>query len=73
MYFFHCYINVLPLNTIPLIYILCIKWGKAGESVTAVRDVELTVRGDELMSSEVAEGRGTRGKTIAASRIRVSE
>ena len=41
--------------------------------MTAVRDVELTVRGDELTSLEVAEGRGTRGKTIAASRIRVSE
>ena len=41
--------------------------------MTAVRDVELTVQGDELMSSEVAKGRGMHRKTIVASWIRVSK
>jgi hypothetical protein len=44
-----------------MIYILCIKWGKARASVPAVRDIELTVQGDELTSSEVAKRRGTCG------------
>jgi hypothetical protein len=41
--------------------------------VPAVGDAELTLRGEGLVSLEVAEGRGMRGKTIVASQIWVSE
>jgi hypothetical protein len=44
-----------------MIYILCIKWGKVRASVPAVGNVELTMQGDELTSSEVAKRRGMHG------------
>ena len=55
-YFIHYYIIVLLIDTCSLIYMLCIKRGRARASVSTVGDDELTARGYELTLSEVAEG-----------------
>jgi hypothetical protein len=60
---FYAYIRILLIITNPTIYICYIKHGgNAGTCVLAVRDNELDVGDSEVASSEVAEGRGMRGK-----------
>jgi hypothetical protein len=53
---FYCYIIVLLINTNLMIYILCIKQGRARLSVLAARAGKLSMQGDELMLSETANG-----------------
>ena len=67
---FFCHIIVLLINTNPMVYVLCIQRGRARASVLAVRAGELSVRGDELASSETADrgqGHAARGRAVAAS------
>jgi hypothetical protein len=53
---FYCYIIVLLINTNLIIYILCIKQGRARLSMLTARAGKLSMRGNELVLLETADG-----------------
>ncbi len=64
---FYCHICVLLVKAISMIYICYIKYIINAACVLAVGDDELGVGDDDDMSSEAAEGRGTRARPVGFS------